>query len=378
MSYKYPQSINKYLHEHSSLVVLDMDGHGVIREANRFAQSLAGKELRGLPMQEFFVDFITLPDVNTILKEGVHKQMLNVKTFHGLPQTMYFSSLSTTDGFMLIGEIDHIEVEELRNSMITLNNELNNLARELQKKNIELDQLNKLKNQFLGMAAHDLRNPIGSIMMFSEFILDEHGDEITPDIKQIIDIIRTSSQYMLKLLDELLDVVKIESGKMELNYRETQLTLFLRKIIEINAIIAEKKHIKIELNSADSLLKASFDQVKIEQVLNNLISNAIKYSPHHTTITVSAFGTNNEVVVSVQDQGQGIPKKEMNLLFKPFAKISVQGTDGEKSTGLGLSIVKKIIIGHMGRIWVDSEVGKGTTFYFSIPFNRDTAESKLS
>jgi CheY-like chemotaxis protein len=145
MSYKYPQSINKYLHEHSSLVVLDMDGHGVIREANRFAQSLAGKELRGLPMQEFFVDFITLPDVNTILKEGVHKQMLNVKTFHGLPQTMYFSSLSTTDGFMLIGEIDHIEVEELRNSMITLNNELNNLARELQKKNIELDQVRRLK-----------------------------------------------------------------------------------------------------------------------------------------------------------------------------------------------------------------------------------------
>jgi signal transduction histidine kinase len=255
----------------------------------------------------------------------------------------------------------------MRKSMVSLNNDLNNLTRELNKKNIQLDQLNKLKDQFLGMAAHDLRNPISSIIMFSELVLESDEYEISDELRQILEVIKNSSEFMLRLLEELLDVVKIESGKLQLNLEKIRIGDFLRKNIEINTLLAAKKDIKLMLNIPEQLPEIFIDPVKIEQVVNNLISNAIKYSFNNTTVTVSAFGSGQHVIISVQDQGQGIPKDEMGKLFIPFAKLSVKGTAGEKSTGLGLSIVKRIVTGHLGRIWVESEVGKGSTFHFTLP-----------
>lgn len=362
--------LNDYLYHQSAMAMLRMDDKGDIIFANRYACDLAGKELKGEPAASFFTDFNEGYAPEDILHSKVSKRLLNVNTYHGSPETLYFTSYKTEEGCLLIGEANSIEIQELKKTMITINNELNNLARELQKKNIQLDQLNQLKNQFLGMAAHDLRNPIGSIMMFSEFILDEQSDSISDELKQIIEIIKSSSSFMLHLLDELLDVVKIESGKLELKYEKTGLEDFLRKKIAVNAIIAQGKQIKIALNLPEPLPLLEFDPTKIEQVLNNLISNAIKFSFPQTTITISAFSTGNEVVVSVSDQGQGIRKEDLDKLFKPFSKLSSRGTAGEKSTGLGLSIAKRIIIGHLGRIWVESKVGEGTTFYFSLPANR--------
>lgn len=142
---------------------------------------------------------------------------------------------------------------------------------------------------------------------------------------------------------------------------------FLRKIVGLNQIIANRKQIRITLNIPQPIPGLSFDPVKMEQVVNNLLSNAIKYSHAGTTVSIGAFSTDNDVVISIRDEGQGIPAGEIEKLFTPFAKISVASTDGEKSTGLGLSIVKKIINGHRGKIWVESEVGKGSVFYFSLP-----------
>lgn len=364
------KSLIDYLNHQSAMVMLRVDDKGVIVHANTYACKLAGMELKGQPSASFFTDFNTGFEPEEILKKNISQRLLNVNSYHGLPETLYFTSYRTQEGFLLIGEANHIEIQELKKTMITLNNELNNLTRELQKKNIQLDQLNQLKNQFLGMAAHDLRNPIGSIMMFSEFILEEQCDAISDELKQIIEIIKSSSSFMLHLLDELLDVVKIESGKLELNYEKTDINGFLRNNIAVNSIIAGKKKIKIILNLPETLPVVEFDRNKIEQVLNNLISNAIKFSFQETTITVNAFSTDNEIVINVSDQGQGIPTEEMDKLFKPFSKLSPKGTAGEKSTGLGLSIAKRIIIGHLGRIWVESKVGEGTTFYFSLPLNK--------
>ncbi len=364
------EKLNEYLDNVSSVIKLTVDQNGMIEHANKYAEELAGKNLKDTNLSEFFTEFNTGLDIPELIVEGVQKKLLNVNTYSKLPQTFYFTTFKTTEGIILIGEMNSIEMEELRGTMVTLNNELNNLTRELQKKNIQLEQLNKLKNQFLGMAAHDLRNPIASILMFSEFVLDTQGDEINDELHQIIEMIKTSSQFMLNLLEELLDVVKIESGKLELKYETVRLEEILRKNIKINSIIASKKDINLVLNVPLDIAEVELDVIKIDQVLNNLISNAIKYSHSNTTVTISAFSTLKEVLISVQDQGQGIPKEEIDKIFIPFSKISVRGTAGEKSTGLGLSIVKKIVIGHLGRIWVESEVGKGSTFYFTLPIKR--------
>lgn len=364
------ENLNQYLDNDSSLIKLTVDHYGVIKHANNYASKLAGRELKETNLSEFFTAFNAMLDIRELLAERIENKLLNVNTYRKLPQTFYFTSFKTTNGIILIGEMNSIEMEELRGTMVSLNNELNNLTRELQKKNIQLDQLNKLKNQFLGMAAHDLRNPIASILMFSEFVLETQGEEINDELRQILDMIKTSSQFMLNLLEELLDVVKIESGKLELKYETVRLEDILRKNIKINSIIAAKKDIKLVMNVPQEMAEVELDIIKIDQVLNNLISNAIKFSQSNTTVTISAFSTQKEVLISIQDQGQGIPKEEIDKIFIPFSKISVRGTAGEKSTGLGLSIVKKIVIGHLGRIWVESEVGKGSTFYFTLPLKR--------
>jgi signal transduction histidine kinase len=358
-----------YLDDHSSMIKLSVAGNGEIIKANAFAERLAGRPLKATPVKDFFTDFNTSLNFEKLLQDEITKALLNVNTFRNLPETFYFTSFKTEEGMVLIGELNSIETEEMRTTMISLNNELNNLTRELQKKNVQLDQLNNLKNQFLGMAAHDLRNPIASIIMFSELVLESESNDyaISDDLRKIMDLIRTSSEFMLRLLDELLDVVKIESGKLQLNYEKVHLEDLMKKNIDINVLLAAKKEIKLVLNIPQPLPVIAIDLIKIEQVLNNLISNAIKYSHKKTTVTVSAFSTGQHILVSVRDEGQGIPKSELHKVFTPFSKISVKGTDGEKSTGLGLSIVKRIVTGHLGRIWVESEEGKGSTFSFTLP-----------
>lgn len=241
------------------------------------------------------------------------------------------------------------------------------MQRELAKKNRELDELNKLKNQFLGIAAHDLRNPLGVIMGFSEFLFEE-GDKLTKaDQNQMLKSIMESSEFMLRLLNELLDISAIESGNLTLELVPCDLVKLVRKNVELNKVIAQKKNISIHFNHADHLPEILLDKGKIEQVLNNLISNAVKFSPPGKDVTVSIYKSDSDLTVAIADQGQGIPEAEQEKLFKPFQKTSVRSTAGEKSTGLGLTIVRNLILGHKGNIWVESKVGEGSTFFFSLP-----------
>lgn len=358
----------EYISQHASIIHLVLTEEGLIKQANNFASKIAGKELAATHISDFFTGFNAGLDMQALMEGSLRKSMLNINTAANIPESLYFTSFRKGNEILLIGEFDHGEVEKLRSSMLGLNNELNNLARELHKKNAQLEQLNRLKNDFIGMAAHDLRNPISSIYSFTDFMLESDGVLDPSDLLMILETIKRSSEFMLNLLNELLDVVKIESGKLELNMSLTNLDQLLYKNIELNSVIASKKDIALLCNIPQKLPLISLDALKIEQVLNNLISNAIKYSHSNTKVSVSAFATEKSIVVTVQDQGQGIPKEELDKLFIPFSKISVKGTAGEKSIGLGLSIVKRIITGHKGRLWVESEVGRGTSFHFSLPF----------
>jgi len=173
---------------------------------------------------------------------------------------------------------------------------------------------------------------------------------------------------MLRLLNDLLDISQIEAGKLDLHLEDVDLRALVQENVHLNRIIAGKKNIKIELVCPDAVpLRA--DPSKLEQVLSNLISNAIKYSFPDTTVTVTLEPVGNEVAIRVRDQGQGIPAAELHKLFEEFQKTSVKSTAGEKSTGLGLAIVKKIVEGHGGRISVLSEVGHGSTFQVSLPLH---------
>ena len=253
------------------------------------------------------------------------------------------------------------------NDISSLNNELINLQRELARKNADLIHLNDLKNKFLGMAAHDLRNPIGIIYSYSDFLRDETKDVLSAEHKEFLEIINSSAQFMLALIDDLLDITRIESGKIDLHNEFFPIEQLMSKIVSLNRVLSQKKNISIELIISKPGLIVNADGPKLEQVFNNLISNAIKFSIAGTVIKVDISGAEKSVLIGVHDQGQGIPEAEIDKLFKPFQKTSVKSTGGEKSTGLGLSIAKRIVEAHGGSIRVESIVGEGTMFYVELP-----------
>jgi signal transduction histidine kinase len=238
---------------------------------------------------------------------------------------------------------------------------------ELEKANQKLSDLNIEKNRYLGMVAHDLRNPIGVAESFSSLIIDEMGALSDNQLKEYVEIINNRCNYSLDLIHNFLDISKIEAGIFDLNLSEHEYVSFVKANILQEEILAGNKSQVISVRSSVDRVNLRFDGNKIQQVLNNLLSNAIKYSMPNTSILVEISMDNDFVKTAVVDQGQGIPANELSSIFDAYQTTSVKATAHEKSTGLGLAIVKKIIEAHKGNISVISEPGKGSVFSFLLP-----------
>ncbi len=258
--------------------------------------------------------------------------------------------------------------QHLYEDLSRLNNELATLQREMAKKNIELEQLNTLKNELLGMAAHDLRSPLGVIQNYSDFLEADAGPLLNDEHRAFISTIKRTSRFMLGLVDDLLDVTSIDAGRLTLDRQPCDLGRLLTDNVTLNRTLAARKTIAIDWSPPGLLLPSlPLDAGRIEQVLNNLIGNAMKFAAPGSRVVVSAASSADGVTISIADQGPGISPGDLMNLFKPFARATARGTAGEKSTGLGLAIVRKIVEAHGGRIWVESELGKGATFLFWLP-----------
>ncbi len=247
------------------------------------------------------------------------------------------------------------------------NNELVSLQRELARQNAELERLNAQKNELLGMAAHDLRTPLSAILGYAQFMVGDAAGITADQERLFLDRIKVSAEFMLKMIDDLLDVARIEAGKLHLRREDTDLEALLRGAVEVAGVLARPKEIAVTFACPDPLPGFSVDPVKIEQVMNNLLGNAVKFSGPGTRVEVVAAIRDGAVAVSVQDQGPGIPAAERDRLFRPFGTTSVRATGGEKSTGLGLAIAKRIVEAHGGALSVHSEVGQGSIFRFTLP-----------
>jgi two-component system, sensor histidine kinase and response regulator len=237
-----------------------------------------------------------------------------------------------------------------------------------------VDQLSKAdaaKNRFLGMAAHDLRNPLSSIRGLAEFLSDGTVGELTPDQLDLVKTIHAASQSMLALVNELLDVATIESGEFKIHPVPSNLTEIIGKSVYLTNIEAAKKQTRVDFDPKQCEVIAKIDSAKIRQVVDNLLSNAVKYSPPGSVVGVqvregSKGGT---CVFSVKDQGPGIPDQERHKLFKDFGRLSAQPTAGEKSTGLGLAICRKIVEAHGGIIVAENLPERGSEFRVTLPID---------
>jgi len=239
------------------------------------------------------------------------------------------------------------------------------LEQSLKEKEHTLVDLIQIKNKFIGIAAHDLRNPVISIRGFAELLLKGNGN-LTEEQKEFISIIHTTSDNMIALLNDLLDLSQIESGKLDITKTRVSLKSLVEEKVRLHRFHAEKKRITIHTDLKKIPL-IEIDEQRIGQAIDNLLTNALKFSPSGTNVFLNLRKEENNVVFSIRDEGPGIPADEQPLLFNEFQRLSIRPTAGESSTGLGLAITKRIIDAHGGKIEVESHVGRGSTFSLILP-----------
>jgi signal transduction histidine kinase len=234
--------------------------------------------------------------------------------------------------------------------------------------NSNLKAVNEEKNKFIGIAAHDLRSPISGIYTLSDLLIEENKNKLRSNVLKILNLIKTMSKNTLSVLENLLDVSKIESGKIELKLKTQDYISFIQQQVSLSEILAKQKNISISFHSETDSIMVNFDSHYLCDVINNLLSNAMKYSYNGSEIRVKiSLNDNKQILTEVIDEGKGIPEEEQKGLFNYFQTTSTRPTEGEKSTGLGLAIAKKIITLHNGEIGVKSVLNQGSDFYFTLP-----------
>ena len=232
-----------------------------------------------------------------------------------------------------------------------------------------LMRLNSIKNKLLGIVSHELKNSINIIQNYAEYILTLKKNKIDPEIESILKIIFNSAVNTGLLLDNMLDFSSIQEGRLKLFLDSVNVIDLVDNIIIANTAISEFKKIKIIFEKKIDNLFIKTDRYKLYQILSNILSNAIKYSPEVERIIVSIDKKIDKVVISVKDNGPGIPAEKLDELFNIYSRIATKPTGKEKSTGLGLFITKYLTEAIGGKIEVESEVGKGTKFNLFLPLN---------
>jgi signal transduction histidine kinase len=270
------------------------------------------------------------------------------------------------EGGALLVVVDPVG-EDLRDG---LDPELVRLHRELARRTAQLEEVNEQKNQLIGMAAHDLRNPLGAIRGFAQLLVARVSDRLDEREQLALGQIERASDHLLDLVDDLLQLAEIDRTGLHVLIARApcDLAALVQRTVAVEQALAEQKALTIELLHDGGALLADVDERKVEQLLANLLSNAVKFSDPGGTITVALRTEGDEtVVIEVADQGRGIPAEDLPRIFEPFARTSVRPTAGERSTGLGLTIVDRIVEGHGGRIEVETQVGVGSTFRVLLP-----------
>ena len=303
---------------------------------------------------------ITAPDAATLQDEII--QALNKAGFQaGKDYNIHLINRDDGEPDMK-EETRHYYLDE----MAKLNNDLTNMQRQLAKANAELAKLVEIRNRFVGMAAHDLRNPLGVIKNFADFLILDMKDCASEDQMDILNTIRSTAIFMQRLIEGILDLSSMQSGKVTLKKTESELNEVFQGIVKLNRTLAATHGITIDYHGISEKRVIAVDLVKIRQVVNNLLSNAIKFSPDDSTITCSLELRDGFCLFCVKDEGIGVSEEHQKVIFEPFRSVS-EHSRREKSVGLGLSIAKNIVEAHGGKLTVQSEEGKGAVFCLSLP-----------
>ncbi|MCS6809471.1 MAG: ATP-binding protein [Bacteroidota bacterium] len=315
--------------------------------------------------------FTTIPPQCSLVMTIPHSQELDTD----LPiAILFFDNYVSNNAFTAL---DIQRFQRLRKHVITAFAKVRYVEAEhhallrIAAQNQRLQELNQEKNEFLGIAAHDMKSPLAGIMA-STGILKRFFDRLSPEERyRIVNSIEQTAKRMSQIITNLLDINAIESGTFNLSMQALDINALIRTTLEHYHERASAKNIELlfrQHNTHDTEEALAYaDAGATSQILDNLLSNAIKYSPHGSSVTVECQAQKEWIRLSIADEGAGIPPEDMKKMFGKFARLSTKPTAGEDSTGLGLSIVKRLTEAMNGRVWCESTVGKGTTFFVELP-----------
>ena len=236
----------------------------------------------------------------------------------------------------------------------------------IKKQNEKILAADKLKNEFLANISHELRTPLNAIIGFSEALSMKMFGPLNEKQEEYVSDIHVSGLHLLGMINEILELSKIEAKAVKLALSRFNLQTSLNEVVNIVRPLANKKHIELEKTTKD-FLEIDADYQKIQQILYNLLSNAIKFTPDNGKIEIGYTHNDEDVQIFVKDNGVGIDKKYEGKIFGKFVQLNNVYSKKESSTGLGLTITKELVELHGGKIWFESTVGKGTTFYVKLP-----------
>jgi signal transduction histidine kinase len=242
---------------------------------------------------------------------------------------------------------------------------------ELQEAKKMAETANNAKSDFLSNISHELRTPLHGILSFAGFGIKKHAIAKPDKMLDYFQKIRQSGETLLILLNDLLDLAKLESGKITFEFRPADLGLLIDSMVDECRSLVSERNLTVRCEHPEANEKIVLDADKIKQVLRNLLSNAIKFSPEGGTIDITTFNKADSIVVSVRDQGTGIPQNDLRKVFDKFVQSS-KTKSGAGGTGLGLAICQEIIDAHKGRIWAENNPDVGANFLFEIPLSLET------
>ncbi len=362
-----------------------------IRVANTAALSIRGAKAKSLmnisvdkhvkQWQTFHLDGTPydpdkLPLSRAVLNgEQVTDEEVIIKDVRG--QNRYVianaSPIRDEQGFVVAGIVVFYDVterkkaeEELRIAHRELKELNRNLEKIVEERTKEIQLLLKQKDQFVNQLGHDLKNPLGPLLNLLPLVEKRISDDET---KEIMQIIKRNVEYIKNLVQKTLELARLNSSNVKFNFNELHLTELIEKVVENNRYHFQKNGVEI-INDIHDHIVVRADELRIEEVLNNVLNNAMKYSPCGGTVHMRATPLDDFVQISVEDQGQGMTEAQLRLVFNEFYKAD-ESRHNFNSNGLGMSICKRIIEKHGGTIWVESEgIDKGSIFYFTLPLIR--------
>jgi PAS domain S-box-containing protein len=352
---------------------------GYFKQLNPAWQTALGftsQELRAQPYLEF-----VHPDDRPATIAEASKLSAGVDTVHfenryrckdgSYKWLAWTAAQSASESLIYAVARDMTEQRQSEDEIKRLNRDLEQKVAELETVNRRLEESSRLKSRFLTNVSHELRTPLNAIIGFSQMLYREAVGPLQPKQRRYVDNVLSSSRHLLSLINDLLDISKIEAGKMDLKSGSVSLSELLLDAASVIRGMADQKQIRVEVESPEPGSAVWGDAGRLKQVLFNLLSNAIKFTPNGGTVRVGARKRGTTVQLEVTDTGIGVAPGDQERIFGEFQQVDGSETRQFQGTGLGLALTRKLVEMHGGSIQIQSDLGKGSTFTITLPLAAD-------